>query len=177
MLSQPKIDLAVLYKLHQHADGGGEAITPDDVSALFAGHFPLRRVQVALDELGRNGEVEREYHPFYSDEGLWQISRDGMRTVDRALAVPASFIARLHANGDHWLVSDEANDAILNKKTSLKTTGQSLVSPVSSNKKIDAIPTSQNASDVSHSPVDWTKWGTILTAVGLVVTIVIWMLS
>ena len=175
MLSQSKIDLAVLYKLYQHGDGGGEAITPGDVSALFGGHFPIRRVEVALDELGKTGEVDREYHPFYSDEGLWQISRAGIRTVDRALAVPASFIARLHANGDPWLASDEAHAAVLNKKAVPKSDIQ-LPSPPN-NKHAEAVPTAPIIENVSQSKVDWTKWGTILSAFGIVVTIAIWMLS
>ncbi|MFL6843856.1 MAG: hypothetical protein ACJ8ER_03115 [Allosphingosinicella sp.] len=120
-LSQAKIDLAVLYKLHQHAEAGGGEITPADVMRLFNVKVSLRRVELALAELYAKGDIEREYHPFYSEEGLWQISRDGMARVDRALKVPTSFIARLHANRDAWLDSEEASKAVLKKLSSGET--------------------------------------------------------
>ena len=122
-VSQPKIELAVLYKLHQHAEADGEAITPRDVSGLFDVAIANRRVELALNELETRDDVERVYHPHYSDEGLWQISREGMAKVDRALRVPASFIARLHSNGDIWLDSEEAESAVLQKARSKKAEG------------------------------------------------------
>lgn len=115
MISQPKIDLVVLYKLHQHAEGGGEPLPPVDIQGLFEIAVPLRRVELALEELERRGEVERRYVRLHLDEGAWAISREGLARVDRALRVPSSFLARLHEAGDVWLESEEAESAILKK--------------------------------------------------------------
>lgn len=173
-LSQAKIDLAVLYKLHEHAEAGGEAIPPREVVHLFDVHVSTRRVELALEELSAKGDIEREYHPHYSDEGLWQVSREGLAKVDRALRVPSSFIARLQESGDRWLESDEAKQAVLKRLTDPMSSTSSTVVPIASvpTVKLDtviALP--------SNLSVDWTKWGTILAGVGVLVTVILWYFS
>ena len=165
-LSQPKIDLAVLYKLHQHAEAGEDAIPPVDVSRLFQIDIPVRRIELALEALQAKGDVERKYEHFYLDEGAWDISRDGMMKIDRALRVPTSFIARLHQNGDHWLESEEAQKAVL-KRLSEPSAGSETSTIVL-----------ENPISLPHSrQVDWTMWGTLLTAAGIVVAVGLWWLS
>ena len=115
MISQAKIDLTVLLALFNHSEVDGEAETPSEIARLLEQKFSLRRVTIALEELASRNEVQREYHPHYSDEGLWQISRTGVATVEKALKIPASFIARLNANGLEWLDTDEAEKAVLSK--------------------------------------------------------------
>jgi len=161
--------LAVLYC---HAEQNGGAITPEDVFRLFDVQVSLRRVELALGELQARGDVDREYHPHYSDEGLWQISRNGMAKVDRALRVPTSFLARLHESGDQWLESDEARDAVLKK---LSEAPAADVVPVPQPAVI--LPVMEKSEPEPRSAIDWTKWGTILAAVGIAVTIMLWSLS
>ena len=115
MVSQAKIDLAVLLKLFQHAEANGEAETSLEICNLFGVAIPLHRVVAALEGLESRGEVVRKYDRFHDDEGLWHIGRDGIQTVEKALRVPSSFIARLQLNGDQWLESDEAAGASLSK--------------------------------------------------------------
>jgi hypothetical protein len=165
-LSQPKIDLAVLYKLHQHAEAGGEAIPPAAVLRLFQIEVPLRRVELALDALEAKQDVERKYDHFYLNERAWEISHDGMMKVDRAIRVPASFIGRLHQNGDHWLETEEAQKAVLKKLPDPQA--QIGASTVVLDRVI-ALPHSRQ--------IDWTKWGTILAAVGIILTVVLWAFS
>jgi hypothetical protein len=165
-LSQAKIDLAVLYKLHQHAEAGGDAIPPNEILRLFGVHIPIRRLELALEELYAKGDVEREYHPFYSDEGLWQVSRDGLARVDRAIRVPASFIGRLHQNGDNWLETEEAEKSVLQK---LAAPEAAAPVPIVKLDKVIDLPSSRS--------IDWTKWGTILGALSIVVTVLLWWLS
>jgi hypothetical protein len=113
LISQPKIELAVLYKLHQHAEAGGEPIPPVDVAGLFGIQISNRRIELALEELEQRGEVQRGYDRMYLDEGVWTISRVGLTRIDRALRVPVSFVARLNSETDAWLESDEAKSAVL----------------------------------------------------------------
>ncbi len=160
-LSQPKVDLAVLYKLHRHADLGGGPITPEGVMRLFNVHVPFRRVELALEELQGRREVEREYQPLYGEEGLWEISRGGLARVDRALKVPASFIARLHAGGDEWLESDEAAQAIL--------------------KKLQAGPTKspEPLRHSIHEPtpttwINWTMWSALAGIIAIPIAVILW---
>lgn len=114
MISQPKIDLAVLLALFNHSETGGDSQTPEELVRLLEGKFSTRRIKVALDELRSRNEVVREYNPHY-EEGFWEISREGIVTVEKALRIPSSFIARLNANGLEWLETDEADKAVLSK--------------------------------------------------------------
>ncbi|HEY0310855.1 MAG TPA: hypothetical protein VGC56_00020 [Allosphingosinicella sp.] len=159
-LSQSKIDLAVLYKLHQHADQGGGGIPPGEITYLFEPAMPLRRIELALRELLKIGDVEQEYHPHYLEEGLWQVSREGIAKVDRALRVPASFIARLHVNGDHWLESEEARQAVLKK-----------LPPVASIKAEPDVTMTAPFTPGHERSVDWTKWGAVAAWLALPVAI------
>ena len=120
MLSPRKIELAVMFKLHQLAEADEEAITIAEAQELFGSEFTLsrRRVEFALEELERRHEVIRDYDRYAEDERCWKISRLGMETVDRAMRVPTSFIARLAKVGDDWLNSEEAHSAILQKSKS-----------------------------------------------------------
>ena len=116
MLDQAKVDLAVLWKLFQHSESGGEAEPAREILNLFTTQISLRRIEIALHTLVDRREAENVYHPHYFDEGgLWQISREGIRTVEKALKLPNSFIARLALNGDQWLQTDDAQKAILSK--------------------------------------------------------------
>ena len=99
MISQPKIDLAVLVVLFGHAEADGDPETPSEIAQMLQGKASIRRVTVALEELVRRGEVDRTYDHRYSDEGLFQISRAGITTIEKALRIPSSFIARLCSNG------------------------------------------------------------------------------
>jgi hypothetical protein len=163
-LSQPKIDLAVLYKLRQQAEAGGGALPPADVTRLFEIEIPLRRVELALEALDAKGDIERDLHEFYP-KGAWEISRDGMMIVDRALRVPSSFICRLHQNGDHWLESEEAQKAVLKRLSEPSAANEASIilgNPLS-------LPRTRQ--------VDWTMWGTLLTGVGIVVAVALWLFS
>ena len=165
-LSQPKVDLAVLYRLHQHAEAGGEAIPPDDIMRLFNVHMPIRRVQLALSELCAKGDIEEEYHPFYSEVGLWQISRDGMSRVDRALKVPTSFIGRLHQHGDSWLESDEAAQAVLKKLSASEPKAE-----------VPTVVLDGAVSLPAERQIDWGKWGAIAGLVAIPLAIILWYFS
>ena len=188
MLSQAKIDLAVLCKLYQHAESDGEAITPINVSRLFTIPISLRRIEVALEQLERKGEVDREYHPHYSDEGLWQISRAGLNTVDRAIRVPASFIARLHQGGDGWLQSSEASEATLRKLAE----PQHQSGPLASDDNIAAGVAELNrhhrqarvralAEQYLIKPVkrQWglQEWSAVATLIGIPLAVLLWWFS
>jgi hypothetical protein len=177
-LSQAKIDLSVLYKLHQHAEAGGGAITPGDVAALFRINLSLRRIEVSLRELTKRGEVEEEYHPFYRDEGLWQISRDGLMKVDRALRVPQSFMARLHSNGDQWLESEEAAQSVLNKLPSKAGAALPEVHASVSSREV-IIPTFDPLRPISgeQRSINWTMWGAIAAILAIPTAIALWIFS
>jgi hypothetical protein len=113
MLSQAKVDLAVLYWLWDLAEHDAEAPTPIDLTHMFPNElFSIRRVEVALGELESRGHVESVPDP---EAGVyrWQITRDGFGVVDRALRVPTSFIARIASNGATWLESEDAQNAVL----------------------------------------------------------------
>jgi arsenate reductase-like glutaredoxin family protein len=174
VLSQAKIDLAVLLKLFQHAESNGGAETPNEIWHLFTSDLSLRRVEVALQTLEARGEVERKYHPHYSEEGLWQISREGIRTVEKALRNPTTFIARLNANDEGWLASEEAIGAVLNKNTRYQEPivldGGNAAGLLQGNHTLPLAPHAQ-------ASINWTKWGTIFAGVGIVVTILIAVLS
>ena len=166
-LSQKKIDLAVLYKLHQHAEQGGGDQTSADVARLFKARVPFRRVEVALQELEKSGDVENEYHPFYTDEGgLWQISREGMARVDRALRVPTSFIARLHSNTDVWLESEEAEKAVLKK-----------LSDAQPRPEVPVVVLDKVISRPAERHIDWGKWGAIAGLAAIPLAIILWYFS
>jgi hypothetical protein len=169
-VSQVKVDLAVLYKLHQHAESGGGPITPGDLLRLFDVHIPARRIELALEGLEAKRDVERHNHEFTIDGGFWKISREGMAKVDRALRVSTSFIGRLHANSDSWLESDEAKKAILKKLDPERVS-----SPATA--KLGEIPPAASVRSIGHRGIDWTKWGTILAAVGIAVSVLLWVLS
>ena len=117
MLSPRKIELAILFVLHRHAEANGSAIAMSDVLGLFDSefHIPLRRVEVALEELEKRQEVTKSYDRYSDNENAWQISGAGIQIVDRALKIPTTFIARLHDNGVIWLASEDAEKAVLNK--------------------------------------------------------------
>lgn len=180
-LSQAKIDLAVLYKLHQSAEHGGGPITPEDVQAEFQCDVPLRRDELGLQTLATKLDVEREDHPYHLKEGLSQISRAGLERVDRALRVSSSFIGRLHANGDGWIESDEANIAVLknlaphsrvvNPETHRveSMNAPALISPISIHVSPHFTNTQSSASDDSATKAGWwSVWGTwIGAAIGL----------
>ncbi|RYG87596.1 MAG: hypothetical protein EON59_06975 [Alphaproteobacteria bacterium] len=166
MLSQAKIDLAILYKLHAFAEHDWEAPTPAHLAETFE-NFPLavRRVEVALSELESKGYAESFADP---DAGVyrWRITREGLGVVDRALRVPASFIARLATNGSSWLSSVDAQKAVLKKLSDADK-------PVEPDPPRGAtLPTQMRSASVN-----WTKWGTILGGVGIVVTILIAVIS
>ncbi len=177
MLNQAKVDLAVLCKLYEHAERGGEALTPDDLCRLFGTYIAPRRVEIALDELEKRGEVDREYHPHYSDEGLWQISRLGIATIERALAIPNTFIARLHKNGDQWLESDEAENAKLSKNNRYAEPVPRMDPPVAADIVTVTDPVVALPSPSARMAVDWTKWGTIIGGFSILVTILIAVFS
>jgi len=163
-----------LLKLFQHSEAGGSAETPLEIAHLFQTNISVRRIELALETLESRGEVDREYHPHYADEGLWQISRDGLRTVENALRLPNSFVARLNVGGDSWLESDEAQNAQLSKNQRYESSSiQRPPFPVP-----EATPEhSESEPTTDRSSIDWTKWGTILTALGIVVGIVLWKFS
>ena len=115
MVNQAKIDLAVLLKLFQHAEENGGAETPQVISSFFEIAIAVPRIVAALEKLAGRSEVVRIQDRYYEDEGLWRISGDGIRTVEKALKQPSSFIARLQTNGDLWLSSEEAEAATLTK--------------------------------------------------------------
>ena len=114
MLSQAKVDLAVLYWLWDLAEHDAQPPTPSELAGMFPPElFSLRRIEVALAELESRGQSECIPYP---SEGVyrWQVTRDGFGVVDRALKLPNSFIARIAAN-PNWLKSDEAAAAVLSK--------------------------------------------------------------
>ena len=175
MVVQAKIDLAVLLKLFQHSEQGGEAETPREVAHLFSTNVSMRRIELALQTLESRGEVQREYHPHYTDEGLWQISLEGLRTVEKALRLPNSFIARLNAGGDDWLQSDEAQNAELTKNLrydDLPINRPPFPAPMSTSEP-QTVASKFVTELITHSSINWTKWGTIIGAVGIVVTILL----
>ena len=133
-LSQQKIDLAVLHALHKHAEKNGTGMTTDDVAVSFDIDVPYRRVEIALGQLCERGDAERS--PAVRGTVKWQISRAGIETVDRAIKVPTSFIGRLHANGDTWLESDEAQNAVLKKLPIAESAAPTIVA--TQTPKIDA---------------------------------------
>jgi hypothetical protein len=180
MISQAKVDLAVLWKLYQHSENGGESITPNDVQRLFTINMSPRRIELALNQLESEGSVDKEYHPYHFEEGLWAVSRKGLVTVERAIRVPTSFIGRLAANGDTWLESEEAQNAVLKKLPAAGSTAPAndpsalKVAAVSSNPPItihnnfspSAIQSTQvtpsdNGSGRSAAAAGWFgAWGT-----------------
>ena len=114
-LSSKKIQLVVLHELFGFAERNQNAPTPRDIAkSLDALRVSLRRVEVALNELESLGHAE--VHP---DPGAgvfrWQITGEGFGVIDRALKIPVSFIARLAANGNAWLATDDAKKAVLKK--------------------------------------------------------------
>ena len=115
MLDQPKIDLAVLLKLFQHAENDGDAESVEGVRNLFDIDISKNRVLAALEGLESRGEVTRGHDRYAADETVWRINRDGIRRVENALRAPNSFIARLHSGGDGWLTGEDAAKAKLNR--------------------------------------------------------------
>ena len=173
MLSQRKIELAVLYKLDLFAEEKGDRPTPGMVSGSFKDvQISLRRVEVTLDELFVRGEAESYPDPqfgFYR----WQITRAGFEVVDRALRVPTTFIARLAKNGDAWLESSEAEKAILKKLPDREGTarpepaqpgGPGTTPPI----HITNTFAPQNSNDLTlragKPPIQWATWTNALVA-------------
>lgn len=181
-LTQPKIDLAVLHMLFLHAEGGGEPETPATISCFFSVGVSTRRVEIALEELERRGEVERIYHPHYREEGLWRISREGVRTVERAISNETTFIGRLHAKGEEWLLSEEAKNSKLQPNPRYEAQPlTAMIHPTpSSPMPRDPIisPVTAKPSKPESNSTDWSKWGAIaawivipITVVGIIVAI------
>lgn len=175
MLSQAKIDLAVLLKLFQHSEANGQAVRSSEICFLFKSPLPARRVELALEALESRREAENHYHPLYP-EGAWQISRSGIQTVENALRNPTTFIARLNSSGDLWLQSDEAKRVKLARNPRYPNSPLRKFSfPESSEKQLDdgatVLPTI-SISEQAHPPINWTKWGTIIGAIGLLVPII-----
>lgn len=166
-LSVPKVALAVLYRLHEHAESNGEELLPEDISRLLSGVISTRRIQLGLEELESRQEVENVYHPHYAEEGLWQITRKGMDRVDRALRVPHSFVSRFRASGNAWLLSEEAKTAVLSKVGSADS-----AEPASKPAPVDPPGTSirspvSSATAASSGKLDWSKIGAIGTWIGV----------
>ena len=186
-ISQEKFDLAVLLALFEHAERNGEAETPNQIAHMLYGKIASYRISLALEELEQLGEVVREYHPHFSDVGLWQITRRGVAKVEKALKMPNSFIARLHVNGMNWLESDEAINAVLNKISRHQTSDDSEVpavfpvtqsdisqvvhvnvSPNISNDANNFVPQSRS-SDAATWFGSWGTWVAALAAIAAVV--------
>ncbi|MEY2943876.1 MAG: hypothetical protein RLY97_1890 [Pseudomonadota bacterium] len=187
MLSQAKIDLAVLLKHFQHAEADGEAQSPQQISGLFAVNIPVYRIRAALNKLESRDEAVREYDRYNEEEGLWRISREGIQTIEKALCLPNSFIARLNKNGDCWLESEEAADAILSKATRYhedqvhplsKNDGLAAssptVSPIQINNNFTPTNTITNGSDaVNTVKSDSSGWWSVgIAVIGVIVAIV-----
>ena len=176
-ISQGKIDLAVLYKMFEDAEKDGSWVTRHHIKALFSIDIPMRRVEAATEKLFADGEIVRDYDPYNLEESRWQLSRDGIDIVERALRVPNSFIARLASYGDGWLETDEAKTAKLNKRAP-RVNADTIPVVNGAEQVIDAnthvfppipdLPWWQSW----RRDIDWTKWGTILTGIGLVVAII-----
>ncbi len=187
MIAQSKIDLAVLLALFDHAEHDGEPLSPSDISHLLKTRVSQKRVSVALEELERRGEVEKTYDQ-YSDNGLWEISRAGVLTVEKAIKIPNSFIFRLNANGPSWLESDEAEKAVLTKvqryheteevgNLSSASASDSTSSPVFNVNIAPSIVNSatnnQNQPSSSDVATWFGSWGTWLGAIAALITLYI----
>jgi hypothetical protein len=176
VLSPRKIELAVMFKLHQLAEADEEAITIAEAQELFGSEFTLsrRRVEFALEELERRHEIIRDYDRYAEDERCWKISRLGMETVDRALRVPTTFIARLAKVGDDWLNSEEAHSATLQKTKSDETKAPPVAVEVQQSTPVAALAApsvvvnnsfSSPVSGDSATQASWFgAWGTWLAA-------------
>ncbi len=190
-LSQAKIDLAVLYKLHRHADANGGAITANDVHSLFQFQIPQRRVALALEELEKKQYVEKVYHPLYHEVGLWEISRRGIGKVDQAITVANSFLGKLHRNGEAWLQSDEAvghelkkgqtmddKDEVLNQAFEEADRAREMEEGTFS---LPLPPEAEVSSAIveveQKNPIDWPKWGSIAGVIGVPLAILLWYFS
>ena len=189
MLSQAKVDLAVLYWLWDLAEHDAQPPTPSELAGMFPSDlFSLRRIEVALAELESRSQVECIPYP---SEGVyrWQITRDGLGVVDRALKLPNTFIARIAAD-PNWIKSDEAEMAVLAKlpRTDAKSTSPTASKPddlsidraihihnnVSSNStntlhtSADG-PTDSNSSTRANWFSGWGAWASALIALAALV--------
>ncbi|OBX18357.1 hypothetical protein A9995_12855 [Erythrobacter sp. QSSC1-22B] len=120
MISQKKINLAVLYKVYQICEARDQSPTHDQIRGAFNGFIlSLRRVEVATEKLQNEGLLD-SWGSYDTGHTYCSISGEGLDVVDRALRMPSSFIGRIAAQGDAWLNSDEAEKAILGKRSRLQ---------------------------------------------------------
>ena len=136
MISQAKIDLAVLLKLFQHGEADGEPVDAREITELFSVKIPLHRIKAAFETLESRGEAIRQHDRYKEDEVSWRVSADGIRAVERAKRKPNSFIARLDSAGDNWLLSAEAAEA---KLTKLPRYQQDLLAAFNNDPLLEAI--------------------------------------
>lgn len=110
MVSDEKLALAVLLKLHQFANEDGDLLWVSRLKQMFSVAVPLWRLEILLESLRRFGWAEPA---LFADKVVWKITADGDRQVRECLQSPTTFIFRLKEHGDGWLATPEASDAKL----------------------------------------------------------------
>ena len=162
MVSQVKVELAVLHKLFEMVEMDYGSGTSVEIVGLFETSISSGRVELALKELERSQDAMMD--PEYQDQ--WQITREGLRRVERSLAIPSTFLARLHEKGDIWLESDEAENAVIRQRN--KTSGKITESVVLLQSELVPGQASSSA---------WEKVGVVATVAAIPVAILIWWFS
>jgi len=157
-LSQAKIDLVVLYALHQRLEAALGATIACTIASKFKDlglDIGEPRIQLALEQLSNRGEADFT-KDWSLDRNNWKITRKGVLTIEDAIGASDSFISKLNLNGYAWLLSTEAKAHELKKLPKYN----------SSSVQTDNGMTAKNG-------FNWTKWGVILTGIGIVVAIII----
>ena len=162
MISQVKVELAVLHKLFEMVEMDYGSGTPVEIVGLFGIHISSGRVELALKELERSEDAMLD--PEYQNS--WKITREGLRRVERSLAIPTTFLARLSKKGDIWLESDEAENAVIRQRN--KASGKITESVVLLQSEM--VPS-------EASSFSWEKIGAIASAAAIPVAILIWWFS
>jgi negative regulator of sigma E activity len=162
MISQVKVDLAVLHKLFEMVEMDYGSGTPVEIVGLFEVPISSGRVELALQELERSKDAMTD--PDHRDR--WQITRDGMRRVEKSLGIPTTFLARINKKGDIWLESDEAHRAVVKQR--VKGPLQAAESVVFLQEELEPK---------EPAGIVWSKVGAIASVVAIPVSILIWFLN
>ena len=175
MLDPDKIGLAVLYYLHAADSPEGDA---KGISAAIGSSVTEGAVAAQLDRLFDLGLVVGTGPMPIGISGdqistpeWWGITHEGAKYIHSLLQQPRSFIARLHKGGFAWLNNPDAAKAQVSTKLTKVDVYDAVNRPAAS---AHAIAPQANSVEPS---IDWTKWGTIIGALALLVTLVIAVLS
>ena len=161
MLEPDKIALATLYQLYASNDSKAEC-DPAGIAARLQGVASPDVISVQLERLDelKLAVPAGGILAVFGDVSLprkdwWDISDKGRDLARTLVAQRKSFMGKLHINGSVWLKSQEARKAPVGLKLTTPHIDQILKSPS------PAVP------------IDWTKWGTIIGGVGIIVAIII----